>query len=705
MTLRASPGEAELAATALALLAQPQWWQAWPLPADAAERADQAPWTAYWAMRRDATLGAAAQRAVLQRCHAAFRLREDAVGALLAAAAAIESFYVEEGPLDPIDAWVEALQDDLPDPAAWPSPELEAHVMACGVGIVLRNQSHPLLAPWAQRGATLVRQLPPGAARVKLASFLVQYHIWRGEFDRTGVIVDAMPGLDTTGLLPAEALLWLDCVSGHAHFTGQHARGLKAIDAALSLARAHGLGQRLYALHAHGAATALAGPFDTEAQAHLDAMRPVLDRQPQADQTHYWYLHTGVTLRRGDAAGAVAYARMTLGNSLEIGGAYRTAAHRLSLGQCLLMQGDTAEALAEIDEARRLAESIQARLLAFSCALMRAACLMRLEQPAAADAALREALATGARNDYRSTSGWWLPELMAGVAERALDRGIETAYVRRWVRARNLPGRDDTLADWPWRLRLRCFGELRVELDDVALERVPGRNAQRPLDLLRALLAHGAAPLPVATALQWLWPEGEPAAQRKAFDAALLRLRRLLGDDSLLELEGGRLALAADRTWTDVAALQSLMQRIGAAHDAPLARLQDWARRLLDLMRGPFLGTDAADWIEAARTRYRQRFVVTVAQLAERMQPLDETGAVRLYERALDIDPMAESLARRLMRLHAQRGDRAQALRVLRMCTTMLEIGTGLAPSRETLALARELGLDPPGGGGATPQR
>jgi len=145
--------------------------------------------------------------------------------------------------------------------------------------------------------------------------------------------------------------------------------------------------------------------------------------------------------------------------------------------------------------------------------------------------------------------------------------------------------------------------------------------------------------------------------------------------------------------WTDVAALAALMQQIGSAHGAPLATLQRWSTQLLELMRGPFLAGDEHDWAQAARSRYRQRFIVTVSLLAEHIEPLDDGAAARLYERALDMDPLAESLARRLMRLHARRGDHAEALRVLRMARTMLMLGAGLGPARETLQLAAELGL------------
>jgi LuxR family transcriptional regulator, maltose regulon positive regulatory protein len=680
--------EQALAAASLGLLAQTALWSSLPLAPE--PEPAEAPWTTYWATRLDPRLEPLQARARLAAAFEAHGQRGDRIGELACLAAIIEGFYVDEGPLEPLDGWIAALAERLPQ--TWPSAELEAHVMACGVGILLRAPQHPLLARWAERGAALMRQIKPGAGRLKLATFVAQYHFWRGEFSRTALIVDALPGLDVEGLLPGEALVWLETVANHARCAGEPRRGHAAIEQALRLLRQHRMTHHVYALHAHGASLALAAGDADLAQVHLDAMRPVLDSRPQADQTHYWHFQAGLSLARGDARRAVELARAAMSNAGEIGGPFRSAMQSLSLGQALLRAGEPAPALAAVEQALANARPIDATLVVFTAELMRAACLLRLGDAEGAAVALREGWGEGARRDFATTASWWLPEQMAELAQAALARGIEPAYVRRFVRRHALAGPDPALADWPWPLQLRAFGAFEALLNDAPLTRSSGKTAQRPLDLLRALLAHGAG-LPAATAMQWLWPEADVSARRKAFDVALLRLRRTLGDARLLHLEGGRLWLDERWTWSDVAALQALLQQIGSAGGAPLAQLQRWAQQLLDLMRGPFLAGDDSDWVRAAREKYRRRFVVAVAQLAAEIEPLDAPAAVRLYERALDVEPLAESLSRRLMRLHAERGERAEALRVWRACRTMLRVAEGLEPARETQALAAKLGL------------
>lgn len=685
--------EQELADSALVLLAQSSLWPALRLAPAGLETARERPWTLYWSTRLDPALRVEAARERFDAAFDTFLARHDRIGALLCIAGIIEGFYVDEGPLDPLDRWIAALVERVPADGAWPCAELEATILACGVGIRLREPSHPLLAAWAERGDSLMRRLPPGAARLKLATFLAQHHLWRGEFGRTGLIVDAMPGLALQGLLPGDALIWLDTVANYARYTAQHQRAREAIDAALELVRVHGLPQREYALHAYGASVALAAHDLARAQRHVQAMRPVLDEGTQADQTHYWHYAAGTALLRGEAGTAVELARVALQNSEEIRGPTRMATHRLSLGQALLRAGDDVAALAYFDSALELSLQMDAALLTFTARLMRGACLLHLGRTDDATLALRSAWADGARRDFRITAVWWLPDVVADAARVAIECDIEPAYVRRFARVHGLGCRDPTLADWPWPLVLRSFGEFQALLGDDSLTRQSGKTAQRPLDLLRAVLAHNAAPLPVATAMQWLWPDADPAARRKAFDVALLRLRRLLQDPRLLRLEGGRLSLDEQLCWSDVAALQHLFHRIGSAHGATTAQLQEWARRLLDLMQGPFLAAEQADWAAAARERYRQRFIVTASQLAAHIEPIDPASAIRLYERALDVEPLAESLSRRLMRLHAERGDRAEALRAWRSCCTTLRVVAGLGPSRQTRELAAELGL------------
>jgi len=679
--------EVELAAVSASLFARPGLWRDLALPPDARGQATRSPWCAYWSVRLGPLSDPAADREVLAAACSAFEARADRLGTLLACAAAIETYYFDETELEPMDAWIARLDRAIgsTDPP-WPNTECGAEVMACGSAIRLRQPSYPHLAEWAAAGPRLLTRISHVPSRIKFAAFVAHYHLWRGEFAGCALVFDTLPGIDVSMLRPTEALIWLEGLAAFARFTAQFERGREAVREALALIGAHGLDAEIYGVNALGAALALAAHDAPSATRHLEAMRATLATRPQSDQTGYWHLSAGLALLEGRTRAALALARSTLEQSESVGGPYRSVAHRLSLACILLVQGDTALAAREAQATLAGAQAIDATLTVFSAGLLASHATERQGQRDEADRLLAQALALGAARDYALTGGWWLPEMVAERMARALVAGIEPAYARRFARRAALRCSDPTLEAWPWPLAMRGFGEFGVWLHGEPLVASGARVPQRPLDLLRALLAHGAATLPVATALEWLWPDAEYDAQRKAFDAALLRLRRTLGDDSLLVLDAGQLVLDRQRCWSDVAALAATSALTPGEDDqALLAR----AERLLQLVRGPFLDGLDTPWAMAARERSRKRFVLTLVPIAERLEAHAPHDACRLYERALQADPLAESLARRLIAALLACGERAEALRAWHQCKTMLRLH-GAAPSRDTLALVRQ---------------
>jgi DNA-binding SARP family transcriptional activator len=84
--------------------------------------------------------------------------------------------------------------------------------------------------------------------------------------------------------------------------------------------------------------------------------------------------------------------------------------------------------------------------------------------------------------------------------------------------------------------------------------------------------------------------------------------------------------------------------------------------------------------------------VFALAGIADKLEAHAPDAACGLYERALQADPLAESLARRLIRAQLARGERAEALRAWHHCKAMLALH-GTTPSAETLTLVRDAAL------------
>jgi len=261
--------------------------------------------------------------------------------------------------------------------------------------------------------------------------------------------------------------------------------------------------------------------------------------------------------------------------------------------------------------------------------------------------------------------------LLAPIAARlcsdALRMGIEVEFVRHVIRERHLPAPDAYEPFWPWPVRIHALGGLRVDANDVPIQFGP-KPPRKPLELLKLLVARGPGAIDMATVFDALWPDAEGAEARGAFDMAVLRLRKLLGRDDALRLDGGRIGFDPACVWVDAFAFQH-----GAIDDYP----------------GPLFGEDVvAPWWAGARERLHQRFL-RLAQ--DRGRALEQRGefeqALSLYEAALAQDPLAENLYRGAIRCHLATGRAADALRVFRRCRDQLSIVLGVAPSAATADL------------------
>lgn len=189
-----------------------------------------------------------------------------------------------------------------------------------------------------------------------------------------------------------------------------------------------------------------------------------------------------------------------------------------------------------------------------------------------------------------------------------------------------------------------------------------------------------------------LWPDAEGDLARNSFDNALHRLRKLLGGDQHLMLRAGTLGINPGSCWTDLAALDALFVRAAAVADEP-ATLVAIAQQVLALYAGPLLpGDDGLQDVVAARGQLQARFVRELSAIGARLEALGQLeAALDVYRRAIEQDPLAEVLYRRLMSGLAALGRRAEAYEAYRRCRSQLSILLGVSPAPATEALAATL--------------
>jgi DNA-binding SARP family transcriptional activator len=367
---------------------------------------------------------------------------------------------------------------------------------------------------------------------------------------------------------------------------------------------------------------------------------------------------------------------------------------RYAKAEVLVALGRYAEARAVVDATDQFAREFGSDLLTFTSSLMRAWLALNEEGEARCAQVLESALAIGRARDYVSHI-WWRSPIMARLCEVALRRDIEADYVTRLIGRRRLepPGSAFDLDTWPRPIKIYTLGRFSVLVDGKPLV-FSGKAQKRPLELLKALIALGARDVPEARLMEALWPDTEGDLAKLSLNAAIHRLRKLLGADALV-LQGGKLALDARVCWVDLWSVERTLTALADARRVqPGADSWPYCARLVALYRGGFLERELdTPWLLTARERLRSRFV---RELQDAATALRESGqperAIQCAEKALEAEPLAEELYRSLIRAQLAAQRPAEALSSFLRCQRMLVTHLGLEPTAETQALVQGLG-------------
>jgi DNA-binding SARP family transcriptional activator len=283
-----------------------------------------------------------------------------------------------------------------------------------------------------------------------------------------------------------------------------------------------------------------------------------------------------------------------------------------------------------------------------------------------------------------------IPRLVAMLWAEALELGIEREFVTSAIRRRRLRAPAMYAPSWPWPLRVRVLGSLAIECDDVPMK-LGAKSPTKPLELLKVLIAAPGHKVGVAQLHAWLWPNVADAAAKPALDVVVHRLRKLLGHDEAVTLSAGKLQLAATQVWVDAAAFEAwadeAQRQLDAQVRAPTASVL--AERLFADYRGRLFGDDAAtEWSVGPRERLHSKFLQLVGGLGRFFESRqDWPGAIRIYERGLAQDALAEDFYRGIIRCELARNEPASALHAFRRCREILSVVLGVAPAPATRAL------------------
>ncbi len=197
-----------------------------------------------------------------------------------------------------------------------------------------------------------------------------------------------------------------------------------------------------------------------------------------------------------------------------------------------------------------------------------------------------------------------------------------------------------------------------------------------------------------------IWGDDTPERWDTTINAVMSRLRGILRrvstPEQSLSIQGevGRYLLQLPRD-----AMIDWERARSAIHDMDtLMRQRDYgsalaeARVAMEIASRSFLVGEQGPWIEGQRRSMAGVHLRACECTVEAELHRDHFDIAATEARALmQLDPLRESGYRLLMRALAASGNRAQILRVITECRTVLHEQAGMAPSDETERLFREL--------------
>jgi DNA-binding SARP family transcriptional activator len=656
------------------------------------------PWVLYWLALSRVSISPREARLLYEQAHTLFRQlpEPDLRGLLLTSSGAMDAVLYELDDFALLDHWIADTGALLREPPQTLDAALEARVASSlSASMMVRQPQHPDLEYWVERAYTASRGQPDPALRMHVETRVALSIAWAGHYPKADQIIRGLQSvLAQHEASPFELGMLKLTEASFFMLTAQSDECLRAVHEGLEIERSTGAHVMIHQLLALGAGGALAGGGLDAAERMLKESAELSGPRARFDACMLHLFATWLALLKRDNTTAYQQQRLALTAAIELGSPHFEALCRMAAAQVLYAVGDIGGALAHFQRVYDTARKIPNHLLDFTGLMVYASVALESgKRPRSGMRALKLALEIAKPRNYLSFL-LWRPDMLAGLCSHALEAGIEREFVSNIIHSRGLmlDAADAANADWPWPYRVSTLGQFRLLRNDEPVI-FSGKAQRRPLDLLRALIAHGGRKVPIERITEALWPRIDGDSAHQSFTTTLHRLRKLLGQDDTLHLSEGKLSLDGRHIWTDVWAFEQTLGRIERMLRRPresidLDRLETLCERMTSLYAGPFLANESDEpWMFQTRERLRHRLVRALQDVCSHAQQAGTLEhAINWLERAIESDHIAEGLYRQLMSCYAHLGRRAELAETYERCRNAFAATRSDEPSAETRA-------------------
>lgn len=666
-----------------------KWLQRFP-----AEKIQNTPWLLYWQGACNLFVNPSSSRQSFEKTFHQFRSHNDPAGMLMAWAGVVDAIEFQREDFSAFDDWISEF-DKLSDVyQTLPNPEIQAHV-ACRMlkALIYRQPQHTDMEKWREQA-----HLPPSdtfAVNIKahlLVMLMAYYLTIKGKVKKAEqILLEAHQLLSLPFITPFGRLIVKQIEIVFHLGTGNHVDCRKAVIEGFELARVSGIGFFNVSNSAHLITDLLNTNDIRPAQRRIQKMGASIGTFNSCDKIWYYFLKARAALIAGELRSAVVNTETALDLSIKLGWPHPIADHHLFYSQVLHAAGRHQEAKTHLAEAHRLIRHYDLCFTRLMYLLTQSYFALELGNARLGLKLLRKGLKFG--QDLEIIPQFLdQPAVTAKLCALALENEIAVDYVRQIIQKRNLTLDPAPLHldSWPWPVKIQMFGRFNLAIDDKPVQ-FSRKVQQKPLDLLKVLVACGGIKVKEEQIADVLWPETDGDLAHRSFTTTLHRLRKLIGYPRAIHLVDHRITLDQRYCWIDTWAFERIYDRLEmlwkarSKDDGKYEKAIRLAHGILELYRGHFLHDESwAGCFISQREKLKRRFLDVVWGLGQYWEANGQwKKAIACYHSGLEKDELAEDLYCRLMVCFGKLGQRAEAIRAYDRCKKLLSVYLGRAPSRQ----------------------
>ena len=654
------------------------------------------PWLLYWMGICRLPFNPMLSRPYFEKAFQRFKTEENAPGVFLAWSGIVESITSDFEDFKPLDQWISVFKELMQRFKRFPSQEIALRVTTnMFMALLYRQPQHSEIEAWTEQALSLAEATSNIGEKLRTLNRLAQYLIFMGDFRKTMLVMNSSQQLAQSRDAPPVALILAKYVE--ATYYSQirlHEKCLKSVFDGLELSRTTGMHRADYGLLGAGVSSALMANDPIIAGKLLEEMASHLREQKPWMKCFYHLLRTQEALLRENPEEAFPHAEMSLKLSIDVGSPLSSLYCHLAKAHVMNNLRKKKEATRHLTAAVNIARQIKSKIFQFWVLLAKSLFALDQGEESPFLTSLREALGLGREGGYLNTF-IYQPSTMVRLCEKALEAGIEVEYVQDLIRKRHLtPDKPPLhLENWPWPIKIVTLGRFELFKDGKPIQ-FSKKAQQKPLSMLKALIAFGRKEIREDQISDALWPEADGDMAHRSFKTTLHRLRQLIGDEKIIQLREGRLTLNDRYCWVDVWAFEHVLEEAGTHWKNGLVdRAVQLTKKSIQMYKGPFLGREIEQpWSVSISERLRSKFLDSVLKLGSYWQQDQQwEKAIECYQRGLEIDDLSEEFYQGLMNCYQHLGQKAKALSVYNRCKRILSSTLGIEPSPKTEAIYKSL--------------